>query len=701
MRQKGMSAVDVAFRAALANMRYAKCTTDDVALLRTRVLSNSGNSALTSLAGYEDVAIITARNIHRDAINADGAERFARRHGKELHYFYSKDSWGKVKDSVSIRTAQKLYEAVDDPVRSGNAISPRLQRVLWNLKPSKTEHLAGVLALCEDMPVLLKTNEATELGATNGAAGTVVGWQARSDAAGREYLQVLFVRLTNPPKTFQLEGLDENVVPIVPQKQSVLCTLPAGKLQVSIQREQVACLQNFAISDFTCQGLTRLRNVIHPRYCKNHQSLYTVLSRSSSLQDTIILEGLDSSKMQCGASPALMQEFRELELLDEITYLSERGELPVGLRGTTRGDLIAAFLQEQGAGYVPPRAEGALSWETLTHASVSTVVTDAGTAPRGTKRALQTEQWVVAERSVKARCLSPDAIEPSAPRQGLRWDNDNWSCAYDSLLTILWNVRVDRPPEFFRSLTTESTSGRVLVTRFSSLPPRGSSLECVRDAVRDLLFMCSPESFPRLGHTLTSVTDLFLALFDSPELFGVSSAICEACGTRETRATDISSSYVWTILPDLLQHIPNQRGIPCSQRVLEEMLSSGSRIRCSGCRTYCDLSTSFTQPPPLFSLDVSNTNGIRADSRLTITVQGTLFSWALTGIIYHGYDHFTCRYIALDNSVWYHDGMDTAQFCIRETQDLLAVDLLTCRGRRATHYIYTLLSQSSQNIPEQ
>ncbi|KAI9063185.1 hypothetical protein FKP32DRAFT_1531249, partial [Trametes sanguinea] len=309
MRQRGMSPADVAFRTALSNLRYANCTDADIALLRTRVFSSQASSPVTNLDGFEDVSIITARNAHRDAINRDGAERYAQRTGKQLHYFYSHDSWGKTKDSASVRKAQKQYASISDPIRQGNAISQRLQRVLWSLRPAMTEHHPGVLALCEGMPVILKANEATEVGATNGAAGHVEGWQARSDASGREYLQVLFVRLDRPPRDFQLDGLPPNVVPITPMKRSVACTLPTDDIVLTIQREQVACLQNFAISDFTSQGLTRLKNVVHPRYCSNHQSLYTVLSRSSSLQDTVVLEGLDVSKMRCGPSPALLQEF--------------------------------------------------------------------------------------------------------------------------------------------------------------------------------------------------------------------------------------------------------------------------------------------------------------------------------------------------------------------------------------------------------
>ncbi|KAI0349808.1 hypothetical protein OH77DRAFT_1577497, partial [Trametes cingulata] len=239
MRQRGMRSEDVAFRTALANMRYAQCTEEDISLLSSRVYSPGRSSGVQSMRGFEEVSIITTRNAHRDAVNEDNAERFAARHGRALHFFHSKDTWGKVKDSVSIRKAQHEYRTITDPVRTSNRIPGSLQEALWRLSPSMSEHHAGVLALCEDMPVLLKTNEATELCATNGAPGRVAGWESHSDVEGREYLDVLFIRLIDPPQTVQLDGLPENVIPITRLKRSVRCTLPIGDITISVQREQV------------------------------------------------------------------------------------------------------------------------------------------------------------------------------------------------------------------------------------------------------------------------------------------------------------------------------------------------------------------------------------------------------------------------------------------------------------------------------
>ncbi|KAI9060905.1 hypothetical protein FKP32DRAFT_1577011 [Trametes sanguinea] len=692
MRQTGMSQNDIAFRVALGNMRYAQCTAKDVALLRTRVYAPSGPSFVTSLAGYEDVAIITARNAHRDAINIDGAERFAERAGKPLHYFHSRDMWGKVKDSLSIRQAQKLYSAIDDPIRRGNVIGRRLQKALWALRPAMTDHLAGILALCEGMPVLLKANEATELGATNGAAGVVHGWSAHSDSAGREYLDVLFVRLLHPPKPFQLSGLDENVVPITPCRRSVTCKLPVGKITITIQRDQPACLQNFAISDFTSQGLTRTRNVVHPRHCRNHQSLYTVLSRSSSLNDTIILEGIDAAKIQSGASSALLQEFRDLEILDEITSQRESSTLSLSVAGSTRAELISSFLALQEPNYVPPRADSALPWDCFDRSypsASSLVVTDRPTNNSRCKRSAPVAEWTVASISNKRPRLSPDIEVRSPPRIGLRWDAMDWSCAYDSVLTIVWNLKVDLGNAWLQSLHSLSVASALLVTRFVALPTEAVALEPVRNTLRDLLSMMDPTAFPRKGETMASVSDLALALFHCSAPCGVSEALCTICHTCFSHPTDLCTSYVWTVLPDIVRRVPSERAMVPMQAVIDILISAGYPVRCRACRNACDVTSTFHTAPPIVCIDVGNVDGLRADDTLHFPVAGADTCWKLRGVIYHGFQHFTARYIAEDDSVWYHDGASTGQYCIREAGTTRELDLFVARNRRACHYLYT------------
>lgn len=59
---------------------------------------------------------------------------------------------------------------------------------------------------------MLRHNSATECSMTKGVEGTVADWKGSKGPAGKVVLDVLFVQLTNPPKTIHIRGLPENVV---------------------------------------------------------------------------------------------------------------------------------------------------------------------------------------------------------------------------------------------------------------------------------------------------------------------------------------------------------------------------------------------------------------------------------------------------------------------------------------------------------
>ncbi|KAL6306072.1 hypothetical protein BKA93DRAFT_715020, partial [Sparassis latifolia] len=106
-------------------------------------------------------------------------------------------------------------------------------------------------------------------------------------------------------------------------------------------------------------------------------------------------------------------------------------------------------------------------------------------------------------------------------------DADNWSCAYDSFLTILWNTFVDArirhlhlPDNIFSTDIWHS---------FSAVSDGELSLEYVRDHLRDCLSCSSPVRFPRFGHILTAVTDIAECLLHYSQPIGSQSSCCTSC----------------------------------------------------------------------------------------------------------------------------------------------------------------------------
>lgn len=209
--------------------------------------------------------------------------------------------------------------------------------------------------------LLSKINEATECCVTNGAEGVVVGWKSRPISEDKEALETLFVKLTAAPTTVKLDGLPENVVPISHQSRKIRCKMPNGNF-LSISRDQVSVIPNFAMTDFGSQGRTRPHNVCDLQNCRSHQSIYTCLSRGSTYNGTIIVQPFDPRKFTGGISGSLHQEFRELELLDEITKLRYLGKISPKVTGITRNELVHSFRKWKGEQFMPKTMHRALKW---------------------------------------------------------------------------------------------------------------------------------------------------------------------------------------------------------------------------------------------------------------------------------------------------------------------------------------------------
>jgi hypothetical protein len=116
------------------------------------------------------------------------------------------------------------------------------------------------------------------------------------------------------------------------------------------------------MTDYSSQGKTRPYNPVDLNNCRTHQSYYTALSRSASAAGTCIVQGFDPRMVTGGASGALHQEFREVELLDDIVCLKYEGKLPVTVVGDRRRTvtLIHSFRTWKGENYVPVHIHNAI-----------------------------------------------------------------------------------------------------------------------------------------------------------------------------------------------------------------------------------------------------------------------------------------------------------------------------------------------------
>ncbi|TFK59153.1 hypothetical protein BDN72DRAFT_781140, partial [Pluteus cervinus] len=301
MRQTTQSPDDAKLRTALMNMRYGACTPDDIVFLESRKHSASDPKRpnLTDQR-FRNVAIITSYNATKDAINRLGSKRFAMETNQELVKFYSDDV-------SSFKDGEKSKKPKRKGKKSLNNISPHVQRWLWNQPTSSSDkHIPGCLEVCVGLPVMIRTNLATELCITKGQEGLVHSWISGTGSKGQNILQVLFVRLVDPPQNVQFDGLPENVVPVYKTVTSTLIHLPRGPA-IRVSRTQVEVLPNFAMTDYASQGKTRPNNPVDLNSSRTHLHIYTALSRSTSAEGTLILDKIPKEKITGGLTGALRQ----------------------------------------------------------------------------------------------------------------------------------------------------------------------------------------------------------------------------------------------------------------------------------------------------------------------------------------------------------------------------------------------------------
>ncbi|KAJ6536056.1 hypothetical protein B0H19DRAFT_1317633 [Mycena capillaripes] len=676
MRQQKQSTDDDKLRRALENMRYAACTEQDIAFLETRVAGFRPGNPQLSKGDLRNVSIITSRNSQKDALNKMGAERFARDTSQDLIDFCSIDR-------ISARSVDKnkWKGCVQSEIKK---MSRSLQQKLWDALPSTTnEFIPGKLTLCLGMPIMLRANDATELCMTKGQEAVVCGWDSSEGPAGQRVLDTLFVRLVNPPRTIKIENLPENVVPLVRTVTHVTCLLSDDTL-LSVLREQVVCLLNFGMTDYTSQGKSRAKNLVELAYCKNFHSYYVALSRGFTAEGTVIIQDFSKDKIACGISGHLRQEYRDLEILDEITKLRYLGKLPRSVSGIYRRRLIRSYYawktdHRDPAHFHPemrwnhsmgPRVPEPLAyseWKPSTNGKNKrkNPTRDQEQQPAMVRKRQKSEnddlmQW---DRAYPNRPESQTHIQQRRRPVGLIWNSTDWSCAYDTLLTILGNLWMEDNNRWTNSFAYLSDHLGNFATAMSSVRDRRITFEAARNIVRRELHRVEPNYFP-YGQMGASIDRLANNLLPS-KFYGIGRQICEVCGYRDARPHGILESYLSAGLSTRQEH---QQGVHL-QEWLEGYLRRGkemcARCRQDGVRSRLTMQTTLTDAPSVMLIDIDHEKLI-FDERLLLHVGQQEIRMNLRGIVYGGQAHFTCRLVDKDGSMWFHDGITTGSNCIPE-----------------------------------
>ncbi|KDR72371.1 hypothetical protein GALMADRAFT_73952 [Galerina marginata CBS 339.88] len=668
MRQQVQSARDECFRICLQNMRFASCTQDDINFLKTLIVNpKAAGQDYFNRAKFRSAAVITSLNSQKDRINELGLQKFAKDNSAELHHFYSTDSV--IPPGNNSMGKKKKYV-------NAKIMGPKFQEKLWGLPPSASkERVAAKLSLCKGMPVMICNNDATELCITRGQDGTVWGWDAASLPDGKETLKTLFIKLNKPPRNVQFPGLPMNVVPIPTANHGPLSMrMPSGDF-VSLKRWQVPALPFFAMTDYASQGKTRITNIVDLGRSRNHQAVYTALSRSASVDGTAILQSFDASKITRGISGYLRQEFRELEILNKMTELRYEGSIDENSISELRNPTLMNYYRLK-----QTNADLSISWHQALE--LNTVETEINPDTTGVlwniaenkkaheehakklekekaekqKKRMANQELAAAhqhtQKKVKIQQISSSKPKNKSGRMttqpiiGPKWDSVNWSCAYDSLLFILYNTWCEKQTTVPNEWMGISPYMKMVVGDFS----KSRDINLTRNKLRKKFYEDNTVNFP-LGNKATdiqSVVEHLLGIVLNDDN-NITTAECEKCSHTSNLAFFNLSNFILLSRPrtGYPRSIQGQIEI----RIRKNCLCDGCKLR--GRKSFLNHPDFSGTPPPFIFFPLQY--NIETNSRLIIT-PGHI-EYELKGIIYLQSNHFTARFIDKARSTWFHDGI--------------------------------------------
>jgi hypothetical protein len=253
---------------------------------------------------------------------------------------------------------------------------------------------------------------------------------------------------------------------------------------------------------------------------------------------------------------------------------------------------------------------------------------------------------------------------------GLKWDEADYSCAYDAIFTIFCDIWISKPAQWNILFGSMSTHMMMLSNCYQDAIAGKYSLEKARNKVRNQLHKVDKKMFP-YGKVGTSVSNLASTMLSDRIGIDTVTRTCVNC----------NNSIVIDIQDMLFDKSVNQ-WFKCWQ--------NKSTRSCTGCGSIASVLRHGGDCPSLvlFNLD---TPGVKISKILKIRdVHNKDIILPLRGLVYGGGFHFTSRIISSNKDVWYHDGMVTKRKCVKDghLSDFTNENLQNCHGRNVNLIVY-------------
>jgi hypothetical protein len=677
-RMKG----DPQYARAVNRLRTRECTLEDMELFNSRVIKSATNEDGIDM-GLDINSAATAivhTNLLRETLNLRKAQTICRKNNVPL----------------------TMCAAVDKCATRELSRRDREQLLKLNMSSSKVrDGLPGFIPLYTGMPVVLRTkNISTDLGIMNGSQGFVRSLQTAVCPEGFTYCTCVLVEF--PDSNVTLPGLPKGYFPIVPVKSTFTTQLVSEDgttYTIRLTRSQLPVQPGFAVTGQSAQGKTLpcvLANLHEGGF-----GAYVAASRARNREGLCITEPVTLQQLNKLIPHSLLLETKRLAAIEHNTYIRY---------GFSQGILQTV-----------PDPEG----ETEDRKTIPVASFDIP-PPRPKRNRDCDNQGKVEDNKPspkRQRISNAIANRKQALSGGCTWSEADWSCAYDSVLMIVFYAYLA-----FNTTAKDSWKGQTqlnvtLAQSFDYLISSQARLkspsefDVLRDRLRDFLTRQDPHHFPRRGphgapadlifDYLTTPNDSALSVTYSctspqpccpptlipthhnlPKIFS-STQWREWClGTNED-VTKVSASVQTWIDLAITSTLRRAASIPNSA-VCDAPCSSERRAY------FC-----LNNPPPILVIEVTpgTTPTVLPSNMLKIPSIHEPTTYMLRGIIYLGQFHFTARLIDPQGLIWCYDGRKNGgvpwadDSCCSTDVDVHIQRLNFFDSRSAYLYIYNSVPQ--------
>ncbi|KAF7977064.1 hypothetical protein HWV62_4852 [Athelia sp. TMB] len=261
------------------------------------------------------------------------------------------------------------------------------------------------------------------------------------------------------------------------------------------------------------------------------------------------------------------------------------------------------------------------------------------------------------------------ALAPAAPA-GMVWDSENWSCAYDSLMSVLYDIWSDKPKNWTTIFRGMNANMKMLSTGFRQFSKEEIYFETARDRVRAELNASDPQSFP-YGKAGTAIHVLVDCLGSLDLVKGLEVSYCRGC-TTQFEVEFEGRAYI---------DCPNSHH-SSTQEWLNSWILRTTGTACAGCggRVYKERRFGKSIDLLLFNL---GSDEVEIDLKMKVPGEKAARVLELRGVVYTDGAHYTARIIDREGCVWRYDSMADDK-CVEDSWE----GILEGIGRKGVVAIY-------------